>query len=140
MTQFKLEVTPTKDIDDATRAFLIKHATRDGSDFQQSLARWLPLQGDIAIVYSHGEIIGWCRSDGWEDEEGRRWETLEAFVRPSWRRSGIAAMAATAIHAGSLISDWVAVFKPSMLLVASRARLRPVLFTKQADGRWERSE
>lgn len=131
------EVVPADSLDSTTRGFLIVHATREGSDFQRTLARQLQPDGVIALVYDQGEIVGWSRTERWEDKSsGLVWDTLESFVRPEWRGRGVAAFAANGLRAGGVIpTAFVAVFRPAMLLVASRAGLTPVLF-EQVDGQW----
>jgi hypothetical protein len=117
------------------------HLTRPGSDFQRKLTAWLDgsskptaADGYIALVLDHGEIIGWARTEGWSV-----YDTLEAFVAPSYRLRGIAAFAASGIFSAVLHENGgtVAVFHPHMLLVARRAGFWPTLFEKEG-GRWLR--
>lgn len=135
-------VVPASDLDVSTRAWLIKHGTWDGSDFQRTLARQLRPGGTIAIVRSGDEIVGWTRTEQWVCGNGWAWPTLEAFVVPAWRRKGVAAFAAAGLLAalGGLGNDYAcAVFAPSMLVVAYKAGLRPTLFQKDDSGAWMRA-
>lgn len=134
---FMCEVVSAGSLDATTRAFLVTHATRDGSDFQRTLASQLTADGTIALVYDQGEIIGWSRCERWEDKSSHLvWDTLESFVRPEWRGRGVASFAATGLRASGVIpTQFVAVFRPAMLLVASRAGLTPVLF-ELVDNQW----
>lgn len=134
---FMCEVVSAGCMDSTTRGFLIKHATRDGSDFQRTLASQLAVDGVIALVYDQGEIIGWSRTERWEDKSSHlSWDTLESFVRPEWRGRGVAAFATNGLRAsGAVPTQFVAVFRPAMLLVASRAGLTPVLF-ELVDNVW----
>ena len=120
---------------------LVRDLTRDGSDFQAKLMRWAAgapagiEDGTIAVVEEDGDVIGWARTEVWES----RWSTLEAFVHLGWRQRGVAALAASALVASwSLPPDaQVAVFRPSMLVLARRVGIHPVLFAKEGD-RWVR--
>ena len=116
---------------DSDREFLRSHLTKPGSDFQRKLAAG-QLDGTIAIVREHGEIIGWARSESWQDGH-REWDTLEAFVARDHRHRGIASFAAAGLRSTVLPGPGeVAVFHPHMLLVARRAALRPTLFQQEA--------
>lgn len=117
-----------------------------GSDFQTKLIAFTKGEkkpslsdGHLSLVESRGTIIGWARSEYWVDGDGDEWDTLEAFVHPSWRHRGIAALAASALASRPLFGGReVAVFHPSMMLVARRAGLHPVLFSKEPVTRWQR--
>lgn len=68
-------------------------------------------------------------------------DTLEAFVGERYRGCGIAAYAAMGLKASCLSESAgcaVAVFRPSMLLVASRAGLHPTLYDRGESG-WAES-
>lgn len=125
---------------------LIDAFTRDGSDFQKKLERFLagdePTADDgrLALLKVGGDIVGWARSERWQEHTGAEWDTLEAFVHPNARGSGYAALAASALAAVSLRGAPVAVFSPAMMFVALRAGLRPQLFLLQSVERWERAE
>lgn len=126
---------------------LVDVFTRDGSDFQKKLKRFLagdePLfdDGHLALLKADGEIVGWARSERWEEHPGYAWDTLEAFVHPNARNRGYAALAASALAAGPLYgSGQIAVFSPTMMLVARRAGLYPQLFSLQSVEKWERAE
>ncbi len=135
-------VTPAERFAESLDAvFIHKSLTHDGSDFQRKLGMWLardayPTDDDgyVAVVVCEGVTAGWARTETWR---GR--DTLEAFVSPQFRRRGVAAFAAAGLRAGPL-GENVAVFHPSMLLVAARAGLRPTLFQKDAEGVWRLAE
>jgi hypothetical protein len=118
----------------------------DGSDFQKKLIAFTEGErtpslsdGCLSLVEVDGLIIGWARSELWVDEDGEEWDTLEAFVSPAWRKRGIAAMAAMALAARPLYRHGeVAVFHPSMMLVARRAGILPTLFLQEPITRWQR--
>lgn len=139
--------------------FLLHSLTRPGSDFHRKLTTWLytparptRADGDIAVVFDQGEVVGWARTERWSEPMGDaavghvllnadgatiHWDTLEAFVAPEYRGRGVAAFAASGLYA-SVLHDTglgVAVFRPSMILVARRAGLHPTLF-EMVKGRW----
>lgn len=122
---------------------------RPGSDFQNKIMVCIIRQrvpserdGVISIVRDRaGKVIGWARSERWADADGLLWSTLEAFVAPAWRDHGIATFAAAGLfleHQTSVLPP-VAVFRPSMMLLARRIGRRAVLHHKDAEGRWIRS-
>lgn len=114
------------------------------SDFHNKLTGGRELNvtdGTISIVRTDDRILGWARSEPWVDGTGWLWPTLEAFVEPAQRRSGIASFA-TAGLVSSVFADegyGCAVFAPPMLLVAVRAGLHPTLF-ERSGGEWKRSQ
>ena len=132
-------------------SLLLHRLTRPGSDFHRKLTTWLytsvkatPADGTIAVVADHGEIVGWARTERWSEPLDSRqdgavmhWDTLEAFVEPTYRSRGIAAFASAGLYATALHDAvrTVAVFRPSMLLVARRAGLCPTLFERR-EGVW----
>lgn len=132
----------SRDLDSMTTLF--RRLTKPGSDFNKKLHRWMtvtpavPEDGSIAIVRDDDEIVGWCRTETWAPDS--RWDTLEAFVEPAHRKRGVAAFAAAGLVASRRLCDGmqVAVFAPPMLLLARRAGLHPVLFLKDAAGKWVR--
>lgn len=140
-------VISVADLDGVECTYLIKHLTREGSDFSMKLRAWLSgmrprgADGTISIVEDHGEIVGWCRSEVWWEQAGEvAWDTLEAFVSPSWRGRSVASWAAAGLACGPLSDvSAVAVFAPAMLLLAKRVGLYPVLFEQDETGRWVRA-
>lgn len=123
----------------STAIFVRNRLTKPDSDFQRKLTDLLfgkskatEADGHIALVFDYGEIVGWARTESWGD-----WDTLEAFVAPDYRLRGIASFAAAGLYAIRLFDTGctVAVFAPSMMLVAKRAGMSPVLHTK-IDGEW----
>lgn len=121
--------------------FVRNKLTKPGSDFRRKLTsiligerRATEDDGEIALVYDHGEVIGWARTEIWGDHD-----TLEAFVAEDYRLRGIAAFAAAGLYAKALFDNGgsVAVFHPHMLLVAKRAGFFATLFEK-VNGNWVR--
>lgn len=111
---------------------------------------WEPSDEDgvIATVVDRGELVGWARSEQWLEKTSdivghksvEHWDTLEAFTHPDRRGEGIASLAAAGLAVHGLLR-WggdVAVFAPSMMLLARRAGLHPTLFTK-VDDEWVRA-
>jgi len=119
------------------RARIADHFCRPGSDFQNDLRSGAYIDGLIAMCLDRGEIIGWARTQPWTDRRGMTHDTLEAFVGESYRAHGIAAYAAMGLAASYLNEHAlgsVAVFRPSMLMVASRAGLHPTLYDRGESG------
>ena len=117
---------------------------RPGSDFHKKLTGGRELNvtdGTISIVRTDDRIIGWARSEPWVDGTGWLWPTLEAFVEPTQRRSGIAAFATAGLVVNVFAEEGYgcAVFAPAMLLVAARAGLHPTLF-ERSGSEWKRSD
>lgn len=115
-----------------------------GSDFHKKLTGGRELNvtdGTILIVRADDRILGWARSEPWVDGTGWLWPTLEAFVEPTQRRSGIAAFATAGLVVNVFAEEGYgcAVFAPPMLLVAVRAGLHPTLF-ERSGGEWKRSD
>lgn len=135
------------DLDVVECLYLVQHLTREYSDFSLKLRVWAsgvrPKRSDgyISIVEDHGEIVGWVRSEVWWEQAGEvAWDTLEAFVAPSWRGRSIASWAAAGLACGPLSDVMsVAVFAPTMMLLAKRVGLHPVLFEQDDTGRWVRA-
>jgi hypothetical protein len=114
------------------RRFIADHLTRPDSDFQAALLTGEPA-GTIAICLDQGEIIGWARSETWQDMP-----TLEAFVNPAYRRRGVSLLCAAGLTAHGVYqdADVVVVFRQSMKSLADRLRLVNVHFERHADGTW----
>jgi GNAT superfamily N-acetyltransferase len=119
---------------------------KDGSDFQKKLRSFLdgvePTwdDGHLALLKADGEIVGWARSERWSEDAVFTWDTLEAFVHPQHRNRGYASLAASALVSGPLYgSGNIAVFHPTMLLVARRAGTYAQLFARRTVERWERA-
>jgi hypothetical protein len=129
-------VTAAKDLSEDDRVWIMGRLCRLGSDFQKKLIRGPTLaDGWIAVVRSHGEIIGWARTEKWQGED-----TLEAFVAQDFRGLGVATFAATGLRLAGRFSGQCAVFAPPMLPVAVGAGLDPVLFEKDDEGGWKKSD
>lgn len=110
--------------------------TRPGSEFEQKL-RAGKATGLVAMVEEHGRPVGWARTEEWKDPAtGHQWDTLEAFVSEEQRMRGVAAFAASGLVSSYFIDfgTAVAVFRPSMMLVAKRVGLHPTLFTRSGDS------
>lgn len=118
-------------LDDADLAFIRKNLTKPGSDFHRKLRQY-QFDGAIALVRDQSEIVGWARTEPWQDADGDDWNTLEAFVSPNYRHMGVSVFAAAGIAAAVLRPGpaGVAVFHPVMYIVANRVGLRPTLFSK----------
>lgn len=136
------------ELDDADAAFIVNHLTKPNSDFSRKLQRKLAgeklrnVDGWISLVLDYGEIVGWCRTEAWiEPPTQVPWDTLEAFVNPTYRGRAIASWAANGLLCGPLSeASGVAVFAPSMMLLAKRIGLFPVLFLKADDSTgWRRA-
>ena len=134
----------------STALFVRNKLTKKNSDFQWKLTRLLhgdapagEHDGHIALVFDHGEIVGWARTEYWTagSDGFAAYDTLEAFVAPDYRLRGVAAFAASGLYASVLHDSGatVAVFHPHMLLVARRAGFFPVLFDKNPRGEWVRA-
>lgn len=126
--------------------FLRDHLTWPESDFHKKLDGWAcgdpasRLDGHIALVEDHGEVIGWARTETWFEGNDWPWPTLEAFVAREHRGFGVASFAAAGLACGPLRDESnVAVFRPAMLLIARRADLYATLFAANDDGVWERA-
>jgi hypothetical protein len=115
------------DLDEPSRRVIRDSLTKPDSDFQKKLFAE-QLDGSISLVSRDSEIIGWARSEQWQGHQ-----TLEAFVDPASRASGVAAFAAAGLVAAAAVPPEVAVFHPHMLAVARRAGLLATLFSRDRD-------
>jgi GNAT superfamily N-acetyltransferase len=124
------------DDDDLSNIYAL---TKRGSVFRAAMETNV-FNGRIAVVRDKGEIVGWCRTEAWEETEGCIWNTLEAYVDEHYRRRGVATLAAKALYATYLhdTPGAVAVFAPSMMVVARSAGLSPTMFAKDGN-RWMRA-
>lgn len=120
-------VLPLADLDDSMRRVIRDSLTKPASDFQKKLFAE-ELDGSIALVCRDSEIIGWARTERWQNHK-----TLEAFVDPASRNAGVAAFAAAGLVAAGAVPSEVAVFHPHMLGVARRAGLLATLFLRERD-------
>jgi GNAT superfamily N-acetyltransferase len=130
----ELFVMPTARLRVTERNFIADHLTRPGSDFQRAiLAGGGSLTGTIAICLDQGETIGWARTEIWDGLP-----TLEAFVSPAYRRRGVATLCAAGLRTQGVFRDYefVAVFRTTMALLASRLGLRYAAFDRAPDGSW----
>jgi len=129
----ELFVLPTERLRSSERNFIFDHLTRTGSDFQKKLLDGDILTGTIAICLDQGEIIGWARTELW-----REMPTLEAFVSPAYRRRGVATLCAAGLRTEGVFRDYefVAVFRTTMALLASRLGLLYAAFDRAPDGSW----
>jgi hypothetical protein len=126
------------------RRLIRDELTKPGSDFHRAVDT--KTDGHIAIVWADAVAVGWARTEYWSaggDGAGGvvMYDTLEAFVRPEHRLTGIAVLAACGIYSSALHDDGgeVAVFHPHMLLVARRAGFFPTLFERDGHGGWQRA-
>ena len=128
----ELFVLKTDRLRASERRFIADHLTREGSDFQQALLEDRP-QGTIAVCLDQGEIIGWARTEIWQDIP-----TLEAFVSPAYRRRGVATLCAAGLRTEGVFRDheFIGVFSPTMVSVAGRLGLLYAAFDMEPDGTW----
>ena len=120
-------VLPLAALDEPMIRVIRDSLTKPASDFQKKLFAE-QLDGSIALVSRDSEIIGWARSERWQNHQ-----THEAFVEPSSRGDGVAAFAAAGLVAAAAVPPEVAVFHPHMLGVARRAGLLATLFLRERD-------
>ena len=114
------------------RRFIADHLTRPESEFQRSLLAGT-VTGTIAICLDQGEIIGWARTEVW-----RGIPTLEAFVSPAYRRRGVATLCAAGLRTEGVFRDYeyIGVFRPTMVSLASRLGLLYAAFDRKPNGTW----
>jgi len=114
------------------RRFIADHLTRPESEFQRSLMDGT-VTGTIAICLDQGEIIGWARTEAWQGIP-----TLEAFVSPAYRRRGVATLCAAGLRTEGVFRDYefIGVFRPTMVSLASRLGLLYASFDRKPDGTW----
>jgi len=114
------------------RRFIADHLTRPDSEFQRALLAGTAT-GTIAICLDQGEIIGWARSEVWQGIP-----TLEAFVSPAYRRRGVATLCAAGLRTEGVFRDYeyIGVFRPTMVSLASRLGLIYTSFERAPDGTW----
>jgi len=117
------------------RRFIADHLTRPESDFQRSLLAGT-VTGTIAICLDQGEIIGWARSEKWNEIP-----TLEAFVSPAYRRRGVATLCTAGLRTEGVFRDheFIGVFRPTMVSIANRLGLLYASFDRHPDGTWRES-
>jgi GNAT superfamily N-acetyltransferase len=114
------------------RRFIADHLTRPESEFQRALTDG-GVTGTIAICLDQGEIIGWARTEVWQGIP-----TLEAFVSPAYRRRGVATLCAAGLRTEGVFRDYeyIGVFRPTMVSLASRLGLIYSAFDRAPDGTW----
>jgi len=114
------------------RRFIADHLTRPESEFQRSLIDG-GVTGTIAICLDQGEIIGWARTEVWQGIP-----TLEAFVSPAYRRRGVATLCAAGLRTEGAFRDYeyIGVFRPTMVSLASRLGLIYAAFDRKPNGTW----
>lgn len=135
------DISPLASLPIRDRDAIANTLCRPGSDFHKKMIARRGLDatdGTISIVRTDDRILGWARSEPWVDGTGWLWPTLEAFVDPAHRRSGVAAFATAGLVVNVFAEEGYgcAVFSPAMLLVAARAGLHPTLFLKDDSGEW----
>lgn len=114
----------------------LQRLCHEGRDFHDKLIS-RTLDGIISMVFDEASLIGWARTERWFESEHQHWDTLEAFVHPAHRGSGVASFAAAGLRASeSTDTTMVAVFHPTMLMVAKSAGFFPTLFSRSEDGSW----
>lgn len=134
-------ILPTARLRPSERQLLATKLTRPYSDFQRSLTA-NTAQGTIALCLDQGEIIGWARTEMWQN-----WNTLEAFVDSTYRGRGVATFAAAGLVASCQFfrgsygyatgaGSCAAVFHPSMKPLSRKVGVYPVLYERHPDGTW----
>ena len=127
-------ILPTARLRPSERQLIATKLTRPYSDFQRSLTA-NTAQGTIALCLDQGEIIGWARTEMWQN-----WNTLEAFVDSTYRGRGVATFAAAGLVASCQFFRGprchAAIFHPSMKPLSRKVGVYPVLFEKHPDGTW----
>ena len=125
---------PTARLRPSERSFIATNLTRPDSDFQRSLTA-NTAQGTIALCLDRGEIIGWARTEMWQN-----WNTIEAFVDTAYRGRGVATFAAAGLVASCQFFrgsyGYAAVFHSSMQSLGRKVGVATVLFKKHPDGTW----
>jgi GNAT superfamily N-acetyltransferase len=128
----ELFVLKTDRLRASERRFIADHLTRPESEFQRALLGGT-VTGTIAICLDQGEIVGWARSEVWQGIP-----TLEAFVSPAYRRRGVATLCAAGLRTEGVFRDYeyIGVFRPTMVSLASRLGLIYASFDRMPDGTW----
>ena len=128
----ELFVLKTDRLRASERRFIADHLTRPESEFQRSLLAGT-VTGTIAICLDQGEIIGWARTEVWQGIP-----TLEAFVSPAYRRRGVATLCAAGLRTEGVFRDYeyIGVFRPTMVSLASRLGLLYAAFDRKPNGTW----
>jgi GNAT superfamily N-acetyltransferase len=118
------------------RRFIADHLTRPESEFQRALTDGT-VTGTIAICLDQGEIIGWARTEVWQGIP-----TLEAFVSPAYRRRGVATLCAAGLRTEGVFRDYdyIGVFRPAMVSLASRLGLLYAAFDRKPNGTWREAK
>lgn len=126
--------TPASRLSADEREFLRDHLTWPESDFHRALKIGAQ-RGTICLALDHGEIVGWARTETWEN-----WPTLEMFVRPEWRRRGVATFCAAGLAASNLFEHsggHCAAFSREAVRVAETVGLSAILFQRDGKGGWK---
>ena len=128
----ELYVLKTDRLRASERRFIADHLTRPESEFQGALLGGT-VTGTIAICLDQGEIIGWARTEVWQGIP-----TLEAFVSPAYRRRGVATLCAAGLRTEGVFRDYeyIGVFRPTMVSLASRLGLLYAAFDRKPNGTW----
>jgi predicted GNAT family acetyltransferase len=129
----ELFILKTSRLRRSEKRFIADHLTRPGSDFQRALLEGEPA-GTIAICLDQGEVIGWARSETWQERP-----TIEAFVATAYRRRGVATLCVAGLLTEGVYRDHdkVAVFSPTMAKLARRLDIQYSLFDLKPDGTWK---
>lgn len=102
--------------------------TKPRSDFSLALQEYRA-SGSIAVCTDGGDVVGWARTEKWQEHD-----TLEAFVREDRRRRGVARFCVAGLVASGLFVDSsVAVFDEQMNRIANAAGLEPYLYRRDGD-------
>lgn len=120
---------------DCTVADYAEHA----SNVQVMLHSSVPLDATVAVVHAGGCVLSYAWTYKWSPIHESygvpvgAWDTLDAFTVPHLRMRGLASYAAAGLVASGLFDNdggTVAVFRPSMMLVARKVGLWPRIFRR----------
>ena len=137
--RMEAKMTTVGELEDWDAGAIVSCLTHDGSEFQEEVMsrKDSPTSTPISLVFSDGCLIAWAASHQW-----RGMQTIEGFTRDSFRRRGVARLAACMLAAsGSITSDMpTAVFSPHCVEIARSVGCRDVrLFERRGEDWTENS-
>jgi hypothetical protein len=115
-----------------------KYSEHLGED-QRMLHFQVPLDATVAVVHDNGVVVSYAWTSKWSPIHESygvpigAWDTLDAFTVPHLRMRGLASYAAAGLVASGLFDNdggTVAVFRPSMMIVARNVGLWPRIFRR----------
>lgn len=115
---------------------IVVKLTRPGSEFQaecNSVRNGGSSATPIALWHDAGRLRGWCCSHVWQNQQ-----TLEMFVEPAGRQSGIASALAAVMVAAGVIDprETLVVFSPVTARIANRIGCAEVLAYQLQKNVW----